>query len=240
MLTNLKNSKVKIILSILAIFLIFIINISSALHMSNVRKSSGYADEVTIEVVIYDAKEPLVYISSRALSNFRFSYNGIEYRFNVTLLDFKEIVKGKLDANKYDVLMFPGGPIYYVQTTLDDITFFRVWKRNIKKFISAGGGYVGTCGGAAMACQDPVIFWPVVHSIGFVNLHVDVDVLNEGQYFSQYFFSRKGYGIPITISIENSSNPIFSGYYGKKRSIRWWASPGLYYLHDHRNPLLER
>ena len=213
-----------IVYILVAMFLL--INIGSAHQVIMSKKSFNKDSRVIINIAVYDAKEPLVQITKNLLHNFSFVYNNVTYVFKVDLVDFQDIVMGKLAS--YDVFEVPGGVIYYLQTIWDNLLYLGTWKRNIREFVANGGGYVGTCGGSTMASQDPIIFWPVVHSIGFVNLRANVDALNEGQYISQYIFTKIGYGIPIKISIKNSTNPIFFDHYGENRSIRWWASPSLY------------
>ncbi|HDM25699.1 MAG TPA: hypothetical protein ENG24_03790 [Thermoplasmatales archaeon] len=213
-----------IVYILIALFLFF--NIGSAYHVAVVKKNLNKDDSRIIRIAVYDAKEPLVQITKNLLHNFSFTYENITYVFKIDLVEFQDVVMGKL--NSYDVLEVPGGVIYYPQTVKDNLFYLGTWKRNIRKFVADGGGYVGTCGGSTMASQDPIIFWPLVHSIGFVDLKVNVDALNEGQYISQYLFTKIGFGIPIKISIKNSTNPIFFGHYGENRSIRWWASPSLY------------
>lgn len=222
--------KKKIFYILIAMFLLA--NISSAYHVTIVSKTFKN-NRVILKIAVYDAKEPLVCITKNMLDNFSFSHKNISYVFNVNLLDFQDIIMGRLDG--YDVFEVPGGVIYYPQSIKDNVFYLGRWKRNIREFIADGGGYVGTCGGSTMASQNPIIFWSLVQSIGFVNIKADVDVLNEGQYISQYLFTRIGFGIPIKISIKNSGNPIFFGHYGENRSIRWWASPSLYDPNSVRN-----
>ena len=207
--------KKKIFYILIAMFLLA--NISSAYHVTIVSKTFKN-NRVILKIAVYDAKEPLVCITKNMLDNFSFSHKNISYVFNVNLLDFQDIIMGRLDG--YDVFEVPGGVIYYPQSIKDNVFYLGRRKRNIREFI-ADGGYVGTCGGSTMASQNPIIFWSLVQSIGFVNIKADVDVLNEGQYISQYLFTRIGFGIPTKISIKNSGNPIFFGHYGENRSIRW-------------------
>lgn len=65
--------------------------------------------------------------------------------YNVDIIAKKEIKEGKL--SDYEVLVFPGGvtPILYgIDPKL---------KEEVRNFVSKGGGYIGTCGGALAASK---------------------------------------------------------------------------------------
>jgi putative intracellular protease/amidase len=65
----------------------------------------------------------------------------------------KDIRKGRLNTDEFDVLLAPGGGVGDGQALMKGFHFcrtVRIWKENIASFIKDGGGYVGICGGTAL------------------------------------------------------------------------------------------
>ncbi|HEX08581.1 MAG TPA: hypothetical protein ENG38_02080 [Thermoplasmatales archaeon] len=190
----------------------------------------GRADE-TIYIGIYKAWNSTAHISAavplllKALDGVKWRYKGRIYEFKASVLEFRDIIKGELD--RYDTLVFPGNGYYFLESFLDNFYNNR-WKDNIRKFVENGGGYVGTCGAAIMACQNPVIGWPFIKTLGIVNLYAYETIFNEAQYYLQ-----DGLGIPVLIHIKYSLNPIFKGFYGSLRSINYFGGPAFLPAHKH-------
>ena len=87
------------------------------------------------------------------LDGYTWDCEDIIYKFSTTYLFDKDILRGKLNTNDFDVLLVPGGGVGDGQAIMKGFTFLpkvRKWKKNISYFIKDGGGYVGICGGAAL------------------------------------------------------------------------------------------
>jgi hypothetical protein len=111
----------------------------------------------TIKVAVL-ASEPLGWGSGKHY--FPVILNGYSWETKDTIFSFtteyiydKDIRKGKLNISRYDVLLAPGGGVGDGQAVMKGFnSSFKVrkWKKEIRKFIEDGGGFVGICGGSAM------------------------------------------------------------------------------------------
>ncbi|MCD6571789.1 MAG: hypothetical protein J7K62_00775 [Thermoplasmata archaeon] len=190
----------------------------------------GKADE-TIHVGVYKAWNSTAHVSAavplllKYLDGAKWKYRGKTYEFKASIVEFKDVIQGKLE--KYDALVLPGNGYYMLESFLD-MFYNNRWKDNMRKFVENGGGYIGTCGAAIIACQNPVVGWPFIKTMGIVNLYAYETVLNEAQYYLQ-----DGLGIPALIHIKHSLNPIFKGFYGSLRSINYFGGPAFIPAHKH-------
>jgi hypothetical protein len=104
------------------------------------------------------AEEPMGWGSGKhyfpmILDNYTWSINNITYQFKAEYIYDKDIIKGKLNVEKYDVFLVPGGGVgdgECITKGFELIPSVRKWKKNIADFIKKGGGYVGICGGTAL------------------------------------------------------------------------------------------
>lgn len=69
-----------------------------------------------------------------------------EEQFSVTKVSAKQIREGVLD--NFDVVVFTGGAASTQAKTLGE-----QGRANVKKFVEKGGGYMGICAGAYLACD---------------------------------------------------------------------------------------
>lgn len=104
------------------------------------------------------AEEPFFWRSRKyyhklILDGFTWGNKNNKFTFNVTFLYDKDIIRGKLNRQNFDVLVIPGGGIGNNEALLKGLTFLpkvRKFKNNIANFVKNGGGILGICGGAAL------------------------------------------------------------------------------------------
>lgn len=105
------------------------------------------------------AEEPIGWISKKhffpiILNNYYWVIKNKTYKFITNYIFDKDILDGKLSTSNYDVLLVPGGGVGDGESIIKGFKFFlkvRKWKNNISSFVKDGGGYVGICGGTALA-----------------------------------------------------------------------------------------
>ncbi len=104
------------------------------------------------------AEEPLGWGSGKhffpvILNDYSWISAGVTYNFETTYIFDKDIIRGKLSATNYDVLLVPGGGVgdgEAVVKGFKNLRKVRIWKKRIRRFIEEGGGFVGICGGTAL------------------------------------------------------------------------------------------
>jgi glutamine amidotransferase-like uncharacterized protein len=75
------------------------------------------------------------------------------YTITTQFLSDTDILQGRLKTTEFDLLLVPGGGVGDGQAITKGFQYFRrvkKWKHNIASFITAGGGYIGICGGTAL------------------------------------------------------------------------------------------
>jgi len=85
-----------------------------------------------------------------ALDGYSWVVNDTQYTFVVDKIYDKEVYRGDLSVNNYDVLLMPGGGAGGGCRDTKWQVFrpsVRLWRNNMIKFIKDGGGYYGVCGG---------------------------------------------------------------------------------------------
>ncbi|HDM66922.1 MAG TPA: hypothetical protein ENG62_00860 [Thermoplasmatales archaeon] len=104
------------------------------------------------------AEEPIGWGSGKhyfplILDGYTWKSGGRVYRFSTSYIFDRDILRGGLNTSNYDVLLVPGGGVGDGESVVKGFTFLpsvRRWKREVKRFIESGGGYVGICGGTAL------------------------------------------------------------------------------------------
>ena len=175
------------------------------------------------------------------------------YSYNIEYINTNEIMKNNLIKNKYDVLIYPPDTAdeYIIQRALSPLKNYII-KQNIQRFIKAGGGYFGTCGGAFIASNminDPTSFleriWKkTCMSISCTNFQISATIPIVNQILKNpentgthgYIF-YSGWDIPPYVDRPltgacldctiNKNHPIFDDYPDSTQRIRWIAAPNL-------------
>ena len=119
--------------------------------------AQGKTKTQVIKVAIL-AQEPLGWGSGKhyfpvILDNYTWKKESITYKFTTSYIWDKDIIKGELNKTNYDVLLVPGGGVgdgQAVAKGFNSLGKVRKWKKQIRRFIENGGGYVGICGGTAL------------------------------------------------------------------------------------------
>lgn len=222
----LREARKKIIIA--TIIVLFLFNTLAPLHGVSFKWRKSYK---IIYVGVYKAWNSTAHISTavplllKSLDGVKWRYRGKTYKFRTSIVDFRDVIEGKLD--RYDTLVLPGNGYYMLESFFDNF-YNNKWKENIKRFVENGGGYIGTCGAAIIACQNPILGWPFIKTLDMVNLYAYETIFNEAQYYLQ-----DGFGIPVLIHIKYSLNPIFKGFYGSLRSINYFGGPAFIPAHKH-------
>lgn len=122
--------------------------------------SERHSKTILIRVaVLYE--EPLSWGSGKQyfpmiLRDYEWKKQNHLYKIQTTSINDNDILAGKLTKEKFDVLLVPGGGVGDGEAVVKGIHFLpkvRKWKKQIKKFVQNGGGYIGICGGAALATE---------------------------------------------------------------------------------------
>ncbi len=122
------------------------------------------------------------------------------YTFSTKYILDKDILKGKLIASDFDVLLIPGGGVGDGQSIMKGFTFLpkvRRWKKKISKFIKDGGGCVGICGGAALISGLKTGLHKKPHT--FLEKQYNKSSLNVSCVFSYY----KTFAFPLLYPFQN-------------------------------------
>lgn len=114
--------------------------------------------ETILRVAIL-AEEPLGWGSGKhyffaILDGYQWRSGDRAYRMECRSVLDRDILAGRLTREAFDLLLVPGGGVGDGEAVTKGLTLLprvRRWKRAIRRFVEAGGGYLGICGGAALA-----------------------------------------------------------------------------------------
>ena len=159
--------------------------------------------------------------------NYSWVKGNVEYVIKARIIGKDEVMNGNL--SNYDAFIISASGRSYMDA------YNPVWRENVKKFIRQGGGYIGICGGAnvvSMGFNESIISPNEIFDLStlkIVNVYVNDQQDEEWQYLWKSNWQYGG--VPVKMYILNSSIPIFDGFYGEYRSIRYWGGPGMYDAH---------
>ncbi|MCK4364930.1 MAG: hypothetical protein KAW45_02655 [Thermoplasmatales archaeon] len=207
-------------------------------------------DDKTYEVGNFGATKAFV----RSLGDYSWKVGNKTYVFKPEYFKMKELLRGKLTTENYDVLIYPPNTAdeFLLKTGFKNLPKNKIWKRKINEFIKEGGGYFGACGGALIAggmSNNPNTFLERAMKnsqlgISEVNfeLNMAVPILNQirgkdpSSVDTQAYLFYSGWGGSNTphLSFSGASldcpilkdNPIFDDYIESTRRLRWIGSPG--------------
>ena len=190
----------------------------------------SYSQEGSIEikVAIYDSVVRIYTEEVEKALYYSWEENGTKYEIVPVVIGREEVIgKGKnsLTNENFDVFIVPGSARPYF-----DAYDFK-WRLNVKKFVENGGGYIGICGGAnlaSMGFQEKLSPNSIINAsiLKIANVYVNDQQMQEWQYLWK---SNWQHGLPpINVYLPKTKNPIFKGFYGTYRNIRYGGGPGMY------------
>lgn len=208
---------------VIFLFLIFALCLSSGIQMPSDR------EDIIIEIGLYSSISPSV---QQLFECFHYSWETpeVSYQFNVTLIDRPEVLGyGRaLNTDNYDVVVIGASGRQYFHALQEE------WRTNMKQFLKDGGGYLGICGGANAASQGQETPDSLLGSIitqgalKIANIYINDDQTQEWQ----YLWKDAGEDhIPIALTLDRSTHPLFAGYPLETRSLTYGGGPGMYPAH---------
>ncbi|MGC9307440.1 MAG: BPL-N domain-containing protein [Thermoplasmatota archaeon] len=193
-----------------------------------VHSSTAGADTVEVRVAIYTSViEDYAAEVERAL-DYAWQDNGTRYEISSSIIGRGQVLGREppsLHGDVFDVLVIPGSGRPYVDAADPR------WRSAVRDFVAGGGGYVGICGGANLASMGFREQWSVnavlnVSTLGIANVYVNDQQREEWQYLWKANWEA---GMPpVDVDILASDNPIFDGFAGERRSMRYGGGPGMY------------
>jgi len=187
----------------------------------------GDAGGVEIRVAIYTSViDEYAREVERAL-DYAWQDDGTRYEIVSSIIGRRQVLGREtplLDASSFDVLVIPGSGRPYVDAADPR------WRAAVRDFVADGGGYMGICGGANLASMGFRERWNVnavlnVSTLGIANVWVNDQQRQEWQYLWKANWEM---GMPpVDVSIVDSGHPVFAGWYGMRRSMRYGGGPGM-------------
>jgi len=165
------------------------------------------------------------------------------YFFLTTPIYDKDILRGTLIKDNYDVLICPGGDVGAGEAMIRG--FFRrpinkLWKNNIAKFVKNGGGYVSYCGGTVLFTElskTPETFSERQYDKSSLGLSCVKSYYNCGSPLYPIVFPNKAEKIGAFMYLKsgssfldmpiNTDHPIFDDFLNDTRLIMWGGGPAL-------------
>ena len=220
--------------------------------------SSGFDKVVEIRVALSTYMWCGTYLCVKeALDGYQWRVGNTTYKFTLHEVSDKDIIRGKLTTENYDLFNMPASEPNHFKRSLP-LLQNRIWKRNIANFIKNGGGYFGYCGGASIAAEPekkPKTLSNIIMkraNLGITRIKIMNDDANapflsnilflsqlSGKPESMYSEAYVYYGphdpngrfypiVPVEFDI-NRDNPIFDDLLEDKRLI-CWAGGGAYVI----------
>jgi len=178
--------------------------------------------------------------------NYSWVVGNRSYKFITTPIFDKDIIKGELNTDNYDVLVGPGGSVGDGESITKG--FYRLpkvkeWKENIAEFVKDGGGYCGYCGGTALFTEfskKPTTFLERQYDKSAIGVScvksyykdIAIPILYPFQRLypdkigaAWYVFTGPG-PIPMETQIY-TDNPVFDDFIGNTEFIDWQGGPAL-------------
>jgi len=257
--------KLKILATGIILMMIFCTLLSSGKTNNNDQKTAN--DEIKeIRVAIYSMGEVIWSDKQKyfeIFDGYQWQVGDNIYRFTLTAIDDKGILKGELNTKNFDVFT-----IAWMEATQMTMKLSRpsikniIWKSRIADFIKQGGGYFGSCSGAIIMVSGlsnrPETIYEKMMDKG--SLHIS----KVKSYFQGgYIFLAQLSGHPEKIGqvayvwfsgwdennksanlggccldvVVDKNNPIFNDVCGDTRLIRWVGGPA-FVLPDQSNNVI--
>jgi len=162
-LLRVEAMKIEIILIVIILIIQCSTFVASANMNSNniVKINDGYNDLKTIDIKTAILAQEFVILSAKMqfvklLDGYEWTVGNKTYKFSTNQIYDKDIMKGKLNINNYDVLVVPGGGVGDGESIVKGFSNRPksiIWKNKISNFIKNGGGYFSVCGGTALISE---------------------------------------------------------------------------------------
>lgn len=248
-----------IFLMILSIFSTLTVNAEKFDYKKSFQNDNGEVIRIYVAILVDDKTYDVGnYGATRAfmifLDDFSWKVGNTTYVFKPKYFKMKELIRGKLKTDNYDLLIYPPNTAdeFLLRTGFKNLPKNIIWKNKINQFIREGGGYFGTCGGALVAggmVNNPDTFLERAMKnsqleISEVKFHLNMSVPILNQYAGRnvntvdtqaylFFFGWGSTNAPH-LSFSGATldcpvlkdNPIFDDYLENSRRIRWIGSPG--------------
>jgi hypothetical protein len=189
------------------------------------------------------------------LSDYQWTVDKNTYVFKTTSVSDKDIVRGKLTTDDYDLIIFPG--TVSADKIMSNYLFNNpyslknsIWKRNVVNFVKNGGGIIGHCGGCGLITEldkEPVSLLEKAYDKSGLGIacvksyykSIALPILCQVQglspeavgdhayvFYSGWNESSSFGGMPIDFIIEKD-NPIFDDYLDETCRIKWISGMSL-------------
>jgi len=186
----------------------------------------------TREVIISIAQYPRL-SNCEELFGLIFNYSWIAndtlYKFTIRELTLDEVAgfgDKPLNTDNYDLLIVGANYNSYIRDCVNNKI-----RKNIKDFLSDGGGYIGSCAGATLASMGFEKANGLFHRFANRGVLKIANVYSNEDWFGelQYCLRSVNYLPPIEVSVnKTTSNPIFKVYPDDSINLTYGGGPGLY------------
>jgi len=227
--------------------------VNAEVNDDNVEKTLSI-DTKEIRVAIYtDTKDEKYFMLP--LNNYNWMVGNTKYSFIPSLITTKDILKGELNIENYDLLIysFNQADQWLFKTSHSNLPKNKIVVRNILNFVKDGGGYYGSCGACGIAggmINKPKSLlekWMYKSSLGITGVNFlynsaiplladftrrgpeSVDMQSYLLYSGWYTTNPHDMnysGLCPDVNI-SKDNPIFDDFIGETRKIRWIGFPAL-------------
>jgi len=246
---------------IIIVFLIMICNIfivsAEVKQNKNIYEPFEENETIEIRVAIYDDR---LYINNLKescggkflvppLKDYKWKVGNKLYFFSLKVLSTKDIIKGELTVDNYDILLYSWdqADTFLGYTGFSNLPRNRIRVKQVKKFIEDGGGYYGSCGGALIAGgmrNKPKTFFERAMKKSCLGISCFDINYRQPSIFSGIlpgvpltssvygYLSNPGAGSPSGIFVDcniSKDNPFFDDMFGKTRRITWCAGSAFLY-----------
>ena len=235
----------------MGILFILVCNVTSPFSFTSQKEINHITkNHIIIKIALLDSLIPSFTSPTEMeeiLNKYSWEFDGISYEFKTQWVTDFEIASGILRKENFDVLVIPGIGKEF-RRPMDD-----KWKKEIRNFVTDGGGYFGTCGGANLASLGLInakqrgwkkeTIWEYFmnkSAIGIAPVKAYQDMgdpiacsiiyknpsrIGQSAYI-WYNLSIEGCGVCQHCRI-NKNHPIFYGCENDTRIIRWVGGPAL-------------
>lgn len=253
---KLKKKLIGVLILLLMIFSSFVVSS----RIEAITENSSEINEVRIAILFEEpirgwGSGKILFVA--ALENYQWTVGEKTYKFTLTEIYDKDIVRGKLNTENFDALLVPGGGVGDGESLVKGFKHLpriKRWKNEIVSFVEDGGGYNGYCGGVGLMSHfdrtpESLVEWQYERStLGASCVKIFLpdtaaDRSNPGStaymwgyqepldYECVEDFVNLRSGIPLDTQIMKD-NPIFDDFSEDSSPVSWISSPALVVPND--------